>query len=327
MKRIILLLVMGLLSSASLLWYESCLAQPSQQEKFPNRPVTIIVSFGAGGSTDVAVRLFAKVAERKLGVPILVSNKPGGGATVGVTEVARSKPDGYTIGTLNIGTMTVTPWLQKVAYDPHKDFDYICGFGRFVYGLYAKAGSPFRSIKDVVESARKNPGKVSYGSMSPSIAIGLKCVELQENVKMTYIPLQSGQETASMLVGGHIDLGIATAIYQFVESKEVVLLAWFTEERDPVQPDVPAMKELGYDIDLTGWMAFGAPAGVPKERLAILYDAFKVASEDAGVKATLEKLNLSAPYITGEEIKTIYRKKGTQWKPLIEAILAEKTAK
>ena len=126
----------------------------------------MIISFGAGGQTDIAVRLLTKIAKKELGVPLIIVNRPGGGATLGVVEISRSTPDGYTIGTLNIGTMTVNPMIQKVAYDSFKDFDYICGFGQFLYGIYARTDSPFSSIKDVVEAARLNPKKISYGTMA-----------------------------------------------------------------------------------------------------------------------------------------------------------------
>lgn len=126
-------------------------------EVFPNRPITLIINYGAGGQTDIAARLFAAAAEKKLGQPIVVVNKPGAGATLGVTEVARSKPDGYTIGTLPDSPIVITPFLQKVQYEPFKSFDFICGFGRYTYAVFVKANSPFNSIKDVVEAARKNP--------------------------------------------------------------------------------------------------------------------------------------------------------------------------
>jgi putative tricarboxylic transport membrane protein len=118
-----------------------------------------------------------------------------------------------------------------------------------------------------------NPGKITYGSMSSGVAIAMKYVEAKENLKMTYIPLQSGQETATVLLGGHVHLAIGTAVYQFIESKEIRAIAAATEERmPPPMHEVATMKEQGYDVDITGWMALGAPAGVPKERLEIIFE-------------------------------------------------------
>jgi len=327
MRRSRLMLGMTLNTLVLGCWFlglENGLAQSPTKEKFPNRPITMIVNYGAGGSTDVAVRLLAKGAEKKLGVPVVIVNKPGGGGVVGTTELAKAKPDGYTIGTLTIGALSAVPSLQSVPYQPFKDFDFISGFGRYLYAIFVKADSPYRSLKDVVEAARKNPGKISYGSMSAGIAIGLKYVEAKENVKMTYIPLQSGQETATSLIGGHTTLAIGgMEVFQFVLSKEARGLGSLTEERWPHMPDVPTLKELGYDVDLTGWMAFGSPMGVPGERLEIIYDAFKEASNDPEAKATLEKLKINAPYITGEQAKKIYQQRALEWKPLIDALKAE----
>ncbi len=300
-----------------------------QTEKFPNRPITVIVNYAAGGATDIAVRPLAKLAEKDLGVPLIIANKPGGGGTVGTGELARTKADGYTLGTLTIGATVVVPLMQPVAYDTFKDFDFICGFGRYIYGVFVKTDSPLKSMKDVVEMAKKNPGKVSYGTMSPSIAIGMKYVELKENVKMTYIPFQSGTESVTSLLGGHTQMCIVSSseVLAFLQSKEVRGLAAISDERWTFMPGVPTMKELGYDIDITGWMGFGSPAGVPKERLGILYKAFKNAHQNPEVKSTFEKLGLSAPYITGEELKKIYQRRGVEWKPLLEALRADQAKK
>lgn len=293
-------------------------------ETFPNRPIRLIVNYGAGGSTDVAARLFAAAAEKKLGVPIVVVNRPGGGGTLGVTELSRAKPDGYTVGTLPTTPIVVTPLMQKLAYDPFKDLDYICGYGRYLYGIFAKADSRLKSLKDVIREARKNPGKITHGSYSPGVSVAFKYLEQKENIKLTLIPIKSGQKAVSMLLGGHFDLGIGSEFVPFLESKEVRGLAAVAGERFTFMPDVPAMKELGYDIDITGWMALGAPAGAPKERLNVIYNAFKEASNDPQVKATMTKLRLVAPFITGEEMRKIYEKKVEVYKPLIKALMAEK---
>jgi tripartite-type tricarboxylate transporter receptor subunit TctC len=298
-------------------------------QKFPTRPVTIIVNFGAGGATDTATRPLAKAAEKHLGVPIIIVNKTGGGGTVGVTELSRAKPDGYTIGTTPIFTMTVIPMLREVGYDSIKNFEYVCGYGRYLYGIFTRKDSPFKSIKDLVQAARKNPGKITYGAGSIGIAMGLKYLEAEENIKLTYIPFKSGSRSVTALVGGHVDLstGSVPDHFQFVESKEIKALAVVTADRWPEIPDVPTMKDLGYDIDITGWMTLGAPAGVPKDRLDILYRAFKKASDDPGVKALYKKLKISAPCIDGEQVKKTYARRKKEWKPLIEALKADQAKK
>lgn len=304
------------------------ICRSQSKEKFPNRPITLIVNFGAGGSTDAAVRPLAQLAEKQLGVPIIIVNKTGGGGTVGLVELAKSKPDGYTIGTVTIFTIAVIPSLQQVGYNPSKDFDYICGFGQYLYGIFCKSDSTFKSLRDVVETARKNPGKVTYGGASIGIAIGLKYLEAKESLQMKYIPFQSGAESASALLGGHINLSAGGPDHlQFVENKEIKGLAVVTEKRWGSLLEVPTMKELGYDVDNTGWMALGGPTGVPKDRLDVIYNAFKVASNDPSVKILHERLMVSAPYITGEEVKKIFDRRAIEWKPLVDALKVDQTKK
>ena len=312
-------LVFFVLAGGAGLWQPAPVAGA---ETYPNRPVTVIVGWAAGGQTDIVVRLLSKIAEKELGVPILVDNKPGGGATLGPATLARSKPDGYTIGALSLAQMGVIPLFQKVPYDTFKEFDFICGFGRYLYGVYARTDSPFKSIKDVVEAARKNPGKISFGAMSPPISLGLKYVEAKENIKMTYIPFQSGQECAMALVGGHTHLSIGTpdSVIQFIEKKEVTPLAVISEERWSFFPNVPTMKEQGYDLDITGGMIMGAPAGTPKDRMEVVYKAFQKAHSDPEAKATLEKLWLYAPYRTGAQVRESLVRDANKWKPFIEAM-------
>ncbi len=298
-----------------------------QGEDFPTRPITIIVNYGAGGSTDVTTRLLAKIAEKELGVPIIIQNRAGGGGTIGIVELVNQKSDGYTLGTTTGGVMVNTPLMQRVTYDPFKDFDYICGYGGFYYGIFTRTDSPFNSIKDVVETARREPGKITYGAVSPSTAIGMKYVELKENIKMGYVSFRGGAALGAAMVGKHINLAISSDVYQWLATGEVRGLAVVTERRWPELPDVPTMKELGYDIDLTGLMALAAPKGVPKDRLNKIYEAFKTAANDLEVKERLQNLHIWHPFISGDEVLNIFQQKTKEWKPLIDTILAEKEKK
>jgi len=297
-------------------------------QPFPNRPVTIIVPYAAGGSTDVLTRSIAAVAEKKLGVPLIISNKPGGAGVVGTTELARSKPDGYTIGTVSIGSATVVPLMQKVSYNAETDFEYICGFTAYTYGIFVKANSRFKTLADVVKEARANPGKITYGTMSTYVQLALKAVDHKEHAKMTYVPFGSGAEAIASLVGGHIDIGIiSTDAHKFLENKDIRMLASAAPKRWATVPDVPTMKELGYDVDVTSWTSMAAPAGVAKAQLNIFHEAFKAGHSDPGVISFFEKLDGTAPFTSGEEIKKLFLKKIVDVKPLIDAIKADEKKK
>jgi len=292
-------------------------------QSFPNRPVTIIIPFSAGGSTDVLVRSLSAVAEKKLGVPLIINNKPGAGGTVGQTELARSKPDGYTIGTLSIGASCVIPQLRKVHYNIEKDYEFIGGISAFTYGLFVKSDSRFKTLTDVIKEARANPGKITYGTMSPFIQTALLSVEQKEKVKMTYVPFGSGSKATAGLLGGHIDIAIiSTDAVKFLESKDIRMLASAAPERWELVPDVPTMKEMGYNVDVTSWCSIAAPAGVNKAQLKIFSDAFKEAHSDPGVMSFFKKRNAYVPYRSGEEIKKFFLDKKEEFKPFIETIKA-----
>ena len=139
------------------------------ETSYPTRPINFIVPFSPGGSTDLAVRLIAKEAERYLGQPIAVINKPGGGGSVGVATVAVAKPDGYTIGQSPGGApLFIMPFLEKLPYDPVKDIRYVMQFIELNFGILVKGDAPFKSLKDLLEYGRHNPGKMTYGTNAPN---------------------------------------------------------------------------------------------------------------------------------------------------------------
>ena len=299
-------------------------------ETFPDRPVTVIVNFGAGGPTDVAIRLMTPGAEKKLGQPIIISNKPGAGGVLGVAELAKAKPDGYTIGASNTGFQITTPMLQKVPYDPHKDFDNICSFAANQFAIYASTKGPYKTLKDVVEAARKNPGMVNYGATSIGVALGMKYLESKENLKMKMVQFQSGPEMAAAVVGGHLDLMISTDLktaLEWLNKGDIKALAVATDPRSPDLPNVPTFRELGYDIDLTMVINLAAPAGVPKDRLKVLTEAFRAGASDPDAMAKMKAMYMWCPFLDGEQTTKLFQQREREWKPFLEALAAQMSAK
>lgn len=298
-------------------------AQPAK-DKFPDRQITLIVNFGAGGATDVAVRPLAKAAEKELGVPIIIVNKPGGNATVGINELSRSKPDGYTIGVMTMAAMCITPFLQKVPYDYANGFDFILGFARYRYAVVTRSDSPYKSVKDLVQAARERPERISYASTDYANNLVVALVELKEGVKFARVPFETGPAGVAAVIGKHVEFVIVNppAFRPLLEAKEVKALAVASAERWPILPDTPTMKEVGYDMDISSWMSLGTPVGVAADRLRILRDAFKKAYQDQAFQTLLHKVELFAPYTTGDEVKAFFDKKRVDFKPLIETLKA-----
>jgi len=329
MKRLLrALLVVGFCLSAFTLFSLSGISYAA--ETFPNRPVTVIVNFGAGGPTDVAIRLMTPVAEKKLGQPIIIENKVGAGGILGVAELVKAKPDGYTIGASNTGFQITTPALQKVPYDPHKDFDNICGFAANYFTVYVAAKGPYKTLKDVIEAARKSPGMVNYGATSIGVALGMKYLETKENIKMKMVQFQSGPEMGAAMIGGHIDLCISTDLntwLPWLNKGDVKAVGVATDPRSPDLPNVPTFKELGYDIDLTMVINLAAPAGVPKDRLKLITEAFRAGATDPDIMAKMKAIYMWCPFMDGDQVTKLFQQREREWKPLLDAMVAEETKK
>ncbi|RJR39464.1 MAG: tripartite tricarboxylate transporter substrate binding protein [Desulfobacteraceae bacterium] len=298
-------------------------------EKFPDRPINVIINFGAGGATDVVARALAKQAEKELGVSLMIANKPGGGGTVGVTEVARAKPDGYTLGSITMSTVTIVPFQRKVPYDYQNGLDYLLGFGRFEYGIAVKAGSPYKNIDDLVQAARKNPEKVTFATIGYPAALVAGYLEQKENVQFAFVPFPMGPGSAVAVVGGHVDFFVSSpsTMRPFLESKDIRVLAVAAPERWSICPDAPTMKEVGYDIDASSWVGLAAPAGIPPERLEQLRKAFKNAFHDKDFQELAKKMDMVAPYMGGNEFKTFMDQKRREFEPIIKALEKKDPAK
>jgi tripartite-type tricarboxylate transporter receptor subunit TctC len=253
----------------------------SEVANYPVHPVNFIIPLPPGGASELAIRLFIKGAEKHLGQPIVPINKPGGGLTIGVAETAKAKPDGYTIGFSAFGPMTVTPFLQQVPYHPINDFRQVMQFGTFNSGLVVYADSPFRSLPDVIAAARQSKKKLTFGA----VAIGLnmtimKKIAEKEGVEFAPMPFGSAGQAEIALLGKHIDMVAGDFNNTFIEAGQTRLLAMFRDERSDEYPQVPILKELGYNIPCRMFMAVHGPKGMSDAVVKKLEDAFTKAMNE-----------------------------------------------
>jgi tripartite-type tricarboxylate transporter receptor subunit TctC len=255
----------------------SAYSQGTKSEEFPSRPVTIIVPWPAGTSADLAFRLYAKVGEKYLGQPMVVVNKTGGGGTIALAAIATAKPDGYTVGqSPGAGAQFILPFLEKVPYHPVKDFRQIMQFCILNTGVVVKADSPFKSLKDLIDFARQNPKKLTYGTNAPN-SIGnliMEQVAKKEGVQFTHIPFKGATEYQTALLGGHVHFTAGDFKYTLVDSGEIRILFYLGEKRSDDYPQVPILKELGHDIPCPVFMGIMGPRGIPEEITKKLEKAF-----------------------------------------------------
>ena len=268
-------------------------------QDYPAKPITLIVPFPAGGSTDITMRAIAEVAGKHLGQPVLIDNKAGGSGTVGpATMAASAKPDGYTIAQIPI-TVFRMPLMQQTPWDAEKDFTYIIHLTGYTFGVTASAEGPFKTWKDVVEYAKANPGKVTYATPGAggSPHIGMEQIAAKDGIKLTQVPFKGGAETNAAVLGGHTMLQVESSGWKaLVESKQLRLLMIWTANPSPNYPGVPTLQQLGYPFVFDSPFGIAGPKGMDPKVVAIIHDAFRKAVQDPAVQATLAKYDMVVNY-------------------------------
>ena len=275
-------------------------------QDYPTKPITLIVPWPAGGSTDISMRAIAESASKILGQPVVIDNKAGGSGTVGpATMVAAGKPDGYTIAQIPI-TVFRLPLMQEVSWDPAKDFSYIVHLTGYTFGVTTSAESQFKTWKDVVDYAKQNPGKVTYATpgAGTSLHIGMEQIATLAGIKLTQVPFKGGAETNAAVLGQHTMLQAdSTGWRPLVDAGKLRLLMVWTSARSPNFPNVPTLKELGYPMVYDSPFGIAGPKGMDPKIVAKLHDAFKKALDDPAVVATLAKFDMVPNYKNTEDYK------------------------
>lgn len=253
----------------------------AQAQAFPNRPITLIVPWPAGGSTDTHLRKFAEIAAKYLGQPMVIENKPGAGGMLGPSQMAsNAKPDGYTLSQLPLGAFRL-PHMQKVDWDPLRDFTYIIGLTGYTFGVVVKSDSPIRSFRDLLDYAKANPGKFAYASTGIGTSPHLLMEEAahKAGVQFLHVPYKGNADSTAALMGGHVMAqSDATGWARHVDAGTFRLLVTFGEQR--TKWGAPTAKDLGLDIVSVSPYGIVGPKGMDPQVVKILHDAFKKALDD-----------------------------------------------
>jgi tripartite-type tricarboxylate transporter receptor subunit TctC len=270
---------------------------PINAQEFPTRAITLYCGYDAGAGTDITARSLAAEAEKILGVPIVVENKPGGGSTVCAALVASKKGDGYTLGLGSSQVITASPHLMTLSYNPLKDFTPVMQYSYYVSGLVVLSESPFKTIQDLIDYAKANPG-MSYGSTGMYGQSHLSTSQLAKckGLQLKHVPFKGGAAVATALLGKHVDMVTSgDRCMNYVKKGVMRLLVNYNiETRDPSFPDVPILTELGCrDTPPNRIFIFG-PKGLPDPVSMKLSEAFKRASETPNFQKILKDLDL--PY-------------------------------
>ena len=257
-------------------WVVACSSIATAQGSYPEKPLQLIVPFPAGGASDVVGRIVAGELEMRLGKPVIVLNRPGGGTTIAAREAANAAPDGYTLLSSSNSTFTLQNAVKEnVPYDSAKDFEPIGQTGTITMVLVTHADNPIRDVAALVAAAKADPDKLSLASFGVATISHFagELFKSSAGIKMVHLPYRGSAPAMNDLMGKHIEYHVDTviAIRPLLESG-VRPLAVFSAKRSPFLPDVPTLAELGYpNIDLVSWGTVVAPKGIPpaiRDRLA-----------------------------------------------------------
>jgi tripartite-type tricarboxylate transporter receptor subunit TctC len=279
------------------------LAGPILAADFPTKPITLIVPWPPGGSTDVCLRALAEAAGKHLGQPVVVENKAGGAGTVGpATMVATAKPDGYTISQIPI-TVFRLPLMMKTTWDPLKDFSYIIHLTGYTFGVVVKKEAPWKTFNELVAYAKANPGKITYATpgAGTSLHTTMEMIALKNGFKWTQVPMKGSAETVPAVLGGHVNVTAdSTSWAPQVDAGNLRLLVTWGTQRTKRWPTVPTLKELGYGIVSNSPFGLAGPKGMDPKVVKILHDAFKKAMEDPAYLKILDKFDMEPYYMSTE---------------------------
>ena len=294
----------------------------AQAQAFPAKPIRLICPWPAGGSTDAVMRALAESAGKALGGQMIIDNKPGASGMLGPNELVSARPDGYTLSQLTIGVLRL-PHMQKMQFDPMKDFTYIACLTGYTFGLVVRADSPIKSIKDLVDYAKANPEKFSYGSTGNGTTPHLAVEEFasRAGIKLQQVPFKGNADGMQALLGGHImSHSDATGWGPHVEAGTCRLLATYGGKRTKRWPNVPTLTELGYDTVSDSPFGIGAPKGMEPALTLRLHDAFKKTLEDPAVLASFEKSDQSVIYMNTADYTQFARDNYAKEKAVIERL-------
>jgi tripartite-type tricarboxylate transporter receptor subunit TctC len=287
------------------------LAAPAwAQEPYPTRPITIVVPFPPGGVADLTARPLAPALERVLKQPVVVTNKQGAAGAVGMQSVAVAKPDGYTLMVALVSISTIPEVDTLLGRAPAYTRDQLVGIARLNADppvLVVGAERPWKSLEELVDDARKHPGEITYASsgLYGASHVPMEMLLHAAGVKMRHLPTTGGGPATTAVLGGHAALwpsppGIALP---HIKARKLRPLATFGAARLAALPDVPTLKELGYDVEYYLWAGLFAPRGLPPAVLATLRDATRRAVQDPEFKSAMDKVETPIAYLDTDEFR------------------------
>lgn len=317
-------MVMGIFFLALMMITVSIFGAEVKALDYPTRPITLIVCFSPGGGNDVNARIVSAVAEKYIDQPIVVTNLVGGGGAVGWTAGAAAQPDGYTLTFISVPTFNLHPHMREVGYEI-TDYEPIICFVEDPSVLALRTGGKFETFEEFLQYAQENPGKITVGNagFGSDPHLSTEALAMEAGIDIVPVPFDGTAEAITSALGGHVDvvLGKFSEVVPLVEDGEMIALGQFTEERHPLlPPDVPTMRELGYDLVIASARGIAAPKGTPAEIIDSLHDLFKTIAEDQDYISRMETAGFDLSYRGPEDYKRLILQQDEIFAPIIEML-------
>ncbi len=294
--------------------------------EYPTKPITLVIQYPAGGSTDATARVLANGAKKYLGQPIICENKSGGGGTVGVALVAAKPADGYTIGIVS-SSPTMSYHMGKFNYHPVEDLTHIMRWANYLFGVTVQADSQWKTMQELIQYMKSNPKKLSYGTpgMGTPPHLAMEELSIVAGIEAIHIPYKGGAETNAALLGGHIEIiSDSSGWAPLVDAGKFRLVGNWGDQRSPRYPQVPTLKEIGYDVVARSHLGIIGPKDIPKPIVAKLHDAFKKAMDEPEFKEIMTKLDMTHYYLNSEDYNKYMRQDFEQIGKLVKKLGLDK---
>jgi tripartite-type tricarboxylate transporter receptor subunit TctC len=303
----------------------TALARPAlAQTRFPDRPIRMLVPWPPGGTTDVQMRALCEGAQKRLGQPVVVENKPGAGGIFGAQQLAaEARPDGYVLSQMPLGVFRRPLMSQRPPFDPMTDFTWVIHLTGYLFGVVVRADSRWRTFPEFLDYAKANPGRVTYGSpgVATSLHFTMEQIGQMRGIDWVHVPFRGFADNMQSLLSGQTDaLADSSGWAELVKDGRLRLLVVWSPERAKRFPEVPTLQEVGIDIVSTSPYGLAGPKGMDPAVVRILHDAFKEALFDPAHLAVLERYDMVPVYLGPAGYAAFARKQYEEDRAMIQRL-------
>ncbi|WP_198374694.1 tripartite tricarboxylate transporter substrate binding protein [Neoroseomonas rubea] len=295
----------------SLLALSALPAAAVAQPRFPDRPIRLIVPWTAGGPADVGYRILAEYVQRQLGQPVVVENRAGASGILGAVALQEARPDGHAVSQMHVGVVRQMLLNPRPPYNPIDDLTYILQITGFTMGVVVRADAPWRTLPELLEHARANPGRLNYGTLGIGSTqhLVVERIAAQRDLTMTHVPYRGTSDTLRALLGGEIHFASESSGWApMVLGGQLRLLAIYTSARARRFPEVPTLRESGIDIVVDSPGGLIGPRGMNPDTVRILADAFRAAAQEPAHLQFLERLDQPLLLLDGDAYREAMRR-------------------